>query len=75
VQFAENYAGKSADEMPATTAKIDKNGNLWLCCTRFDDYVPETKPAEDKPKAKGKSKGVTSRKLKTMDDDEDIPFN
>ena len=71
VQFAANYAGKNADEMPATTAKIDKDGRLWLCCTRFDDYVPESKRAEDKPKAKGKGKGA---RLQTMDDDSDIPF-
>lgn len=71
VQFAANYAGKDASEMPATTAKIDKDGRLWLCCTRFDDYVPETKPAEDKPKAKGKAK---SKPKKEDDGDDDIPF-
>ena len=42
VNFAGNYAGKDASEMPATTAKIDKDGRLWLCCTRFDDYDPTT---------------------------------
>lgn len=73
VQFAANYAGKDADEMPATTAKIDKDGRLWLCCTRFDDYVPETKPAEKEPKAKAKGKGNASR-MQAMDDDNDIPF-
>ena len=71
VQFAANYAGKDASEMPATTAKIDKDGRLWLCCTRFDDYVPETKPAEDKPKAKGKAK---AKPKKEDDGDDDIPF-
>lgn len=78
VQFAANYAGKDADEMPATTAKIDKDGRLWLCCTRFDDYVPEAKPAEQcdgiaaKEKAKAKGKSKASRR-EAMDDDE-IPF-
>lgn len=71
VQFAANYAGKDASEMPATTAKIDKDGRLWLCCTRFDDYVPETKPAEDKPKANGKAK---EKPKKDDDGDDDIPF-
>lgn len=71
VQFASNYAGKNADEMPATTAKIDKNGNLWLCCTRFDDYVPESKPAEEKTKAKGKGKPTRQR---VEDGDDDVPF-
>ena len=80
VQFAANYAGKDADEMPATTAKIDKDGRLWLCCTRFDDYNPDTvykdkanakADAEEKPKAKGK--GKPSRR-EAMDDDDDIPF-
>lgn len=45
VNLASNYAGKDASEMPATTAKIDKEGRLWLCCTRHDDYTPtEKKP-------------------------------
>lgn len=69
VQFAANYAGKNADEMPATTAKIDKNGNLWLCCTRFDDYNPN---AEEKPKAN--AKGKKKEKLQACNDDDDIPF-
>ena len=67
VQFASNYAGKDADEMPATTAKIDKDGRLWLCCTRFDDYNPNA-TEEKKEKGKGKAKG------KKPTDDDDIPF-
>ena len=70
VQFAANYAGKEGD-MPATTAKVDKDGRLWLCCTRFDGYVPgNNKPAEEKPKEQGK--GGTSRE--TQDDAFVIPF-
>lgn len=75
VQFAHNYAGKDVDQIPATTAKIDKDGRLWLCCTRFDDYVPENnKPAEEKPKAKSRSKGDAPSRLQAMDDDDGLPF-
>lgn len=78
VQFASNYAGKNADEMPATTAKIDKDGRLWLCCTRFDDYNPDT-VYKDKANAKADAEGKTKAKgkasrLQAMDDDGDIPF-
>lgn len=69
VQFAANYAGKDASEMPATTAKIDKDGRLWLCCTRFDDYAPEATQPETKQKA-NKQKA----KPKAQDVGDDIPF-
>ena len=49
VQFASNYAGKNKDEIPATTAQIDKHGNLWICCTRKDDYKPNVAQEPDAP--------------------------
>ena len=62
VQFASNYAGKSEDEKPATLAKIDKGGNLWICCTQKDDGFDAQ---AEKPKKKKKP---------ADDDDDDIPF-
>lgn len=40
IALASQFAGKAPDEQPATLAKVDKDGNLWLRCTRFDDYIP-----------------------------------
>jgi hypothetical protein len=58
VQFASNYAGKSKDEKPATLAKLDKDGNLWICCTQKDDGFNAQAEKPKKP---------------TDDDDSDIP--
>lgn len=85
VQFASNYAGGENDRVPASLAKIDKNGDLWIRCTRRDDYNPDTVYADrnrnraneeqcDGIAAKEKKAAPKRGRMEAMDDDVDTPF-
>ena len=71
IPFASEYAGKDADELPATLCMV-KDGVLIIKCRVFDDYTPQAREADEKDAKKAKGKGKPSRK-ETMDDD-DISF-
>lgn len=48
VRFASQFAGKNADELPASMCQV-KDGVLWIKVTRLDEFKPREndKPAND----------------------------
>lgn len=70
IPFASEYAGKDADEVPATLCMV-KDGVLTIKCKVFDDYTPKAQET-DKKEAKNAKKAKEKKEKPEADEDEDF---